>query len=165
MSHSVLAIANEFLRRARAGQPPRGLTNMQLQKLIYLAHGWNLAVTGEELISDRFEAWQFGPVVRKLYDAIKHYGDRPVSRYIRWGDDTPFPYDDEREEAFEDLLPVERDVIDRVWHEYSGFEAFQLSALTHADGTPWTRAYVRGENRPIANNSIHEEFVRLADAP
>jgi uncharacterized phage-associated protein len=160
--HSPLAIANEFIRRAQSsGQK---LTHMTLQKLAYLAHGWCLAVTGEPLIEEAFEAWEFGPVNRKLFNALRQYGSGSVKRTIRWGDDTPFPEDDD-EEAIEELTVQEREVIDRVWELYGGFPAFKLSALTHEPGTPWTKAYEHGRNRPVANNSIQEYFVRLADPP
>jgi len=136
---------------------------MQLQKLAYLAHGWNLAVTGEPLIEDEFEAWEFGPVVRKLYSALRKCGADPVTSPIKWGDDTPFPYDDLEEEATEPLTDQERQVIDRVWQFYGRFPAYKLSALTHERGTPWTMTYEHGRNRPVSNNAIQEYFVRLAD--
>jgi len=88
MPHSSLAIANEFLRRAR--EIDRSLTQMKLQKLVYIAHGWCLAFSKSPLIEDRIEAWEFGPVIRRLYDATSRYGRSPVSRFIKWGDDTPF---------------------------------------------------------------------------
>jgi hypothetical protein len=84
---SSLAIANEFLERAQRERRP--LTHMQLQKLVYLAHGWNLAVNGRPLIEDEIEAWDFGPVIRRLYDALSRYGANSVTRLIRWGDDGP----------------------------------------------------------------------------
>ena len=161
--HSPLAIANEFINRAKAQK--RTLTHMQLQKLVYLAHGWCLAVTGNPLIEDEFEAWDFGPVDRKLYQALRQYGSGPVMRPIRWGDDTPFPDDDLPENAFEELLPEEQDVVDRVWENYGKYPAYQLSALTHQVGTPWTIAYEPGRNRSVANGTIQEYFVRLADSP
>jgi uncharacterized phage-associated protein len=138
---------------------------MQLQKLVYLAHGWCLAVTGNPLIEDEFEAWEFGPVDRKLYQALRRYGAGPVTRPIRWGDDTPFPDDDLPETAFEELLPEETSVLDGVWENYGEFPAYKLSALTHQAGTPWTSAYEQGRNRPVANGTIQEYFIRLADAP
>jgi Protein of unknown function (DUF4065) len=93
------------------------------------------------------------------------YGSGPVTRLIRWGEDTPFPDDDQPEAAFEELLPQEEAVLDRVWENYGEFPAYQLSALTHQPGTPWTRAYEPGRNRPVANGAIQEYFIRLADAP
>jgi uncharacterized phage-associated protein len=162
--HSPLAIANEFLRRAKSDG--RRLTQMQLQKLVYLAHGWCLAVTGEPLIEDEFEAWEFGPVERKLYQALRRYGSGPVSRPIRWGDDSPFADDlDFTEDAFEELDEKESDVVDRVWANYGRFPAHKLSALTHEPGTPWTNVFEPGRNRPVSNNAIQEYFIRLADTP
>jgi uncharacterized phage-associated protein len=159
--HSSLAIANEFLKRARDEQ--RALTQMHLQKLVYLAHGWNLAVNGRELIEDEFEAWEFGPVVRKLYNALSKYGKSTVTRLICWGDDTPFPSDDDGP-AIASLDEKELAVIDKVWEQYRGFEAFQLSALTHAPQSPWSNTYERGKNKVINNNFIWDYFADLASA-
>lgn len=161
LMHSSLAIANEFLMRA--ADERRQLTHMQLQKLVYLAHGWNLAVNGRELIEDEFEAWEFGPVVRKLYNALSKFGKSPVGRLIRWGDDTPFPSDDGGA-ALTSLDPHERAVLDKVWEQYKGFEAFKLSALTHAKRSPWEKFYEKGKNKVIDTNSIWDYFADLANA-
>jgi uncharacterized phage-associated protein len=158
--HSSLAIANEFI--ARAKREGRSLTHMHIQKLVYLAHGWNLAVNGKSLIEDDIEAWDFGPVVRKLYDALKQNTNRPVRQKIRWGDDTPFRSDD-GEVAEADLSPKEEAVIEKVWSTYKNFEAFQLSALTHEHGSPWDEFYERGKNRVIDNNKIWDYFADVAD--
>lgn len=163
MSHySSLAIANEFLERAQNSK--RELTHMQLQKHVYLAHGWNLAVNGKPLIEDDVEAWEFGPVIRKLYDALSHYGSGPISRLIRWGDDTPAKFmSNGAGVAKEKLPPQERAVIEKVWETYGGFKAFQLSALTHAEGSPWQKVYdPNGRSIKIKNDSIQDYFVDLS---
>lgn len=159
MPHSSLAVANEFLDRGH--REARSLTHMQLQKLVYLAHGWNLAILAQPLIEEHVEAWEFGPVVRNLYDALRDYGRRPITRLIRWGDDTPFPSDDGAP-AREPIAPEEKRLIDRVWELYGGFEAFKLSALTHADDSPWSAVYAKGKkNGVIANESIRQYFAHL----
>jgi uncharacterized phage-associated protein len=150
MPHPSLAIANEFL--ARAAEAGRGLTHMQTQKLTYLAHGWSLCATSEPLIEEPFEAWAFGPVVRKLYDSLKRYGSGSITRYIRWGDDTPLNDDIEFSDAFVQPSTFERDILDYVSASYGKFSAYQLSALTHLDGTPWQKAYVPGHNRVISRS-------------
>jgi len=155
MPHSSLAIANEFIRRA---QGARQLTHMQVQKLVYLAHGWNLAAYENGLIEDDIEVWEFGPVIRRLYDALRVYGRGPVTRLLRWGDDTPFKSDD-YEEAYAQLTPEEIDITDLVWEKYGTFPAFKLSALTHEPGTPWSEAFSQGRNRVIDNASIREYFA------
>ncbi len=82
--HRVEAIANEFVKRARA--EGRALTNMQLQKLPYIAHGWALALTSDELLSELPQAFPYGPVYRRLYDALKRYGAGKVTDFIYEGD-------------------------------------------------------------------------------
>lgn len=159
--HSSIAIANEFIKRARA----RGvsLSHMQIQKLVYLAHGWCMAVTGKELVEDDIEAWEFGPVIRRLYDALRQYGASEVSRLIRWGQDTPFPSDD-AETAIAQLSAEEEAVINKVWDTYGKYRAFQLSALTHSPDSPWSKVYKPSENKVIDNNLIYDYFSQLASA-
>ena len=50
------------------------LTNLKLQKLLYLAQGRYMAKTGKQLFSDQIEAWSLGPVVRTVYDTYKVCG-------------------------------------------------------------------------------------------
>jgi uncharacterized phage-associated protein len=162
--HSPLAIANEFIKRAFV--EGRKLTPMQLQKLVYLAHGWNLAVTGEPLIEGRFEAWDWGPVNRPLYEALRKFGADPVDRLLHRGEDLPlFGEDNDGPVAIEELVGQERDVINRTWKVYGKYPAFQLSALTHEAGTPWAMVYQKKGNREVSNSAIQEYFVRLADSP
>lgn len=47
---------------------------LTLQKLLYLAHMQYLGETGEPLIPEQFEAWDYGPVVPELYHEIKGFG-------------------------------------------------------------------------------------------
>lgn len=44
------------------------MDSMKLQKLCYLIYSEYLAVTGEELVATRPEAWPSGPVFRELHD-------------------------------------------------------------------------------------------------
>lgn len=158
-NHSSLAIANEFLILAR--KEGQQITHMQLQKLVYLAHGWNLAVNGEKLIEDEIEAWEFGPVIRKLYDALRKYGRGIIKNLICWGDDTDF-FNDDGKEALEKLDPSETAVLSKVWETYKGLEAFRLSALTHMQGSPWHLTYESGKNRVIDHSNIWTYFAALA---
>src|SRR5713226_2625981 len=50
------------------------LTQMSLLKIIYFAHGWYLSETGNSLIKQDFEAWEYGPVVKVVRDEFKTFG-------------------------------------------------------------------------------------------
>ncbi len=159
MTYSSLAIANEFL--CRGNDSRIALTHMQVQKLVYLTHGWRLGSGYGALIDERFEAWAFGPVSRKLYDSLKRYGARPVTALIAWGDDTPFNGEGELGPAHEQIDDNTRLLIDRVFDTYADHDGFQLSALTHEEGTPWQQTYVRGQNKTIPNKLIARYFGAL----
>lgn len=164
MTHSSMAIANEFLKRAQA--EGRSLTHMHVQKLVYIAHGWHMAINNEPLVDEQFQAWDYGPVLPSLYRALKQYGSGTVPRLLRRGDDTPFFYDDDGDTIISRLNEPERSSIEQVWNEFKDFAAFQLSALTHKEGAPWKGAIDRyGRNAPIANNAIQDYFTQLADQP
>lgn len=159
--YSSLAIANEFIRRSKADEKP--ITQMQVQKLVYLAHGWALAGLGVALLEDQIQAWDFGPVVPRLYFALRRYGRGPINEMLHWGADTPFDSDDDGE-AYEELSVEERSVVDLVWTNYGSYPAFKLSALTHQEGTPWTETFEPGRNRPIGNAAIQRHFEELLEA-
>jgi uncharacterized phage-associated protein len=168
MPYPSTAIANEFLARAFTSR--RELTQMKLQKLVYIAHGWNLAVNGEPLVSDAVEAWEYGPVLPHLYQHARNFGNKPITRLICEGDDNaaiffstgPSP----RGAPFKaNLRPEEKAVIDRVWARYGDMSAFQLSDLTHQEGTPWFLTFFqKGRNGQIDNELIKQHYVELARA-
>jgi uncharacterized phage-associated protein len=182
MAHSSLAIANEFLKRAQ--DEGKALTHLHVQKLVYIAHGFNLALYGEPLIDEQFQAWEFGPIAPDLYRALRHYGSGPVTRLIRRGEASYWIEGDTGwsdtgglsatasstgfQPVTEVLVGPERSVVDRIWHDFHEYEGFQLSALTHGQRSPWKHFYKRGKTEPIPNNSIKlyfEQFVvEITDA-
>lgn len=163
MAYKSLAIANEFLERAIAGERP--ITAMHLQKFCYLSHGFTLALLDHALTSDKPEAWDYGPVYPALYDALKGYGASAVSSLIHannWASDPRVRGDVIRASLADD----EVELINTVWRDYGSFHAFQLSALTHEDDSPWARTYRPGaKHLKIPDEAIKEYFVGLTAAP
>lgn len=157
------AIANEFIRRA--SKDGKSFTQMQLQKLVYIANGWNLAINGKPLTYDEPEAWEYGPVYKELRRALRPYGREQVSREINNEDFIPGSFaDDPSTPAVATLTDDERAVVDRVYRDYGKFHAFQLSALTHREGTPWSKVYAGGAGKydEIPAQMIRDHFVDLA---
>lgn len=159
-----VAIANEFLAKAGA----KGLSQMQIQKLVYFAHGWTLAVTGKPLTSDEPQAWLYGPVYSDLYDHTKFFGKEPINRLLTPDDDDALrffiPELAHQKPYKAELSETESDIIDRVWRRYGHISGGRLSALTHQPGTPWSETYNRGagKNRTIVNELIEKHFLDIA---
>ncbi|XSG81218.1 MAG: Panacea domain-containing protein [Methyloligella sp. ZOD6] len=165
MPASSPAIANEFIRlAAKNGQK---LTQMQLQKLVYIAHGWNLAVNGEPLTADSPCAWDYGPVYRDLRDALQGQGSKPVEREIpvgSFGGGVFLDGDEGKQPARAKLSEEASEVVKRVFADYGKYHAFSLSALTHREGTPWSKVYKDGAGRfeAIPDELIREHFLDIA---
>lgn len=151
-----LAAANFFLAKgAEEGVP---IDPLKLQKLVYFAHGWHLAVTGEPLIDEPVQAWQYGPVIPSLYQRFKRFGSSPIAQlgYATGLNGDPYP-----------PMPTDArtiNVLDKVWQEYGRYTAVQLSNLSHEPGSPWARVWAQGrsEATPIDNGSIHRFFYETS---
>jgi uncharacterized phage-associated protein len=154
-------IANEFIRVAAA--EGRAFDESQLQKLVYIAHGWCLAVTGEPLTADRPEAWRAGPVYRRLAEQLKFHERGPVLRPIsvHWPLTTSVT---KSGQIITEMDPLELDLIRRVSRQYGCLSPSQLSILTRSEDTPWRQIYDsgRGQLREISHALIREQFVRFA---
>jgi len=153
MTFDAKAIANAFLDIA--GNAGETLTPMKLQKLIYFAHGWHLALTHEPLIAEPVEAWEFGPVVPSVYHEFKAARKGAIrTRAAELSlDDLEFkPVPPPRDDATCRLLQ-------RVWNTYGKLSATQLSNLTHLPDTPWDQVQRPGaRNVPIPDEIIEKHF-------
>jgi uncharacterized phage-associated protein len=95
---------------------------MQLQKLVYFCNGWNLELRNEALVSDNFEAWQYGPVHPSIYHEFKVYGQGA----IRSGSNLGFG----GAPVQANLSPDEANLIEEVIRIYGGLSGPQMSNLT-----------------------------------
>lgn len=58
------------------------LTNLKLQKLMYYAQAWHLALANKSLFEEDFEAWVHGPVLPSQYHRFSDYKWRPIVEEI-----------------------------------------------------------------------------------
>lgn len=47
------------------------LTPLQVIKMVYIAHGYSLALLDEPLVEEAVEAWRYGPVLPSVYHTVK----------------------------------------------------------------------------------------------
>ena len=155
-------IANEFIRLGAAEK--RAFDQLQLQGLVYIAHGWCLASHAQPLTGDRPEAWEFGPAYRKLSDALARYGREPVTNEImHYEGSKGVALNDADESARSDLDQLERELIREIYQEYGSFESWQLSEVTRKKDAPWKEIFANGAGkfRDIPHNLIRAQFVEL----
>ena len=162
MESNPLAIANYFINRAN--DEGVDLTPMKLVKLVYISHGWYLAMKNESLIDEGVQAWKYGPVVPSVYRSFKEYKDGQVTRPAYIFTDqvqiiTPIVLEEDKIEFLNDI-----------WKVYKKYNGLQLSTLTHQKDTPWYEVWhnCNGKNKdsvPIPNQLIKEHYQQKLNNP
>lgn len=145
-----ITVANRFIDNARADG--RELTPMQILKLVFLAHGWSLGLYSRPLIRDEIQAWQYGPVIPKLYQAMKDYRSNTVTENLPTFNN-------------EHLSPTQSNVVEQVYDLYGDKSGPALSRILHAPGSPWAKSYdpdIFGT--VISNDIIEDHYKQLAEA-
>lgn len=121
-----------------------GISNLKLQKLVYYAQGFHLAIHGQPLFSDGIEAWEHGPVVPDLYHAYKTNGSGNI----------PPP----REFDPEAVDPEVARLLDDVYSVFGQYSAWKLRNMTHEE-QPWKEAYQEtARGRVISHAALRTYF-------
>jgi uncharacterized phage-associated protein len=120
------------------------ISNLKLQKLVYYAQGFHLAMHGTPLFNDQIQAWTHGPVTPALYHAYKECGSDAIAK--------PTEFD------ASGLTTEETELLDEVYSVYGQFSGWKLRNLTHEEA-PWQDAYKEGANTEITHESLHGFFV------
>ena len=118
------------------------VSNLKLQKLVYYAQAWHIALHGSPLFEEDFEAWVHGPVIPSLYQKYKSFGWQPINK-----DATP------------ELPNQVVQFLDEVAGEYFACDAYELEQMTHAED-PWH--WARGDLAPDepSNEVIKKDWMK-----
>ncbi len=141
MAISVLDAANHLCEKSEWT-----LTQLELQKLLYLSHMIHLGFYKAPLVYGDFEAWEFGPVHPELYKIVRIYGSRTIIPTAF--DCNPLP------------LCRERETLDLVYDSPIGLSsASKLIGITHWEDGAWAKNYIRGgKGVVIPQDDIIKEF-------
>ena len=121
-------------------------TNLELQKILYIAHMIHLGEKDVPLIKESFEAWVFGPVVPELYHRAKVFGSEPVQNIFK---DAP---------SLEKESP-EAKTLSSIYVWARDFSASKLFAIAHWSEGAWMKRYSRATpNKVIQDEDILNEF-------
>lgn len=134
-----------------------GVSNLKLQKILYFIQAFFLLNKNEPCFDEDIEAWDFGPVVPKVYREYKRYGSCDIPTIKSYYDSSDF-WNSERIKYRDDIInKYDKELIMDVIDEFSDYSATALVQLTHKQ-KPWRDAYKPYENRVITNESIRSYF-------
>lgn len=136
---------------ALAHERGQSVNNLKLQKLLYYAQAWYLALHDEPLFTEKFQAWASGPAIPCQYWRFKPFGIGDIPLQSR----TDVP---------PDIEPVLREVME----SYGALDEYDLSSMTYRE-SPWRVAhagYDLGDpcDVEIDENEMRAYFRRLAEA-
>ena len=149
--HDPRNLANKIIEAGNKRDDP--FSHLQIQKLMYYCHGWMLALYDRPLIDQDFEAWRYGPVEPTVYYSLSQHRSSPIRGLIPIYEGDNLPLDNDEQVVLNGVL--------RVYGDYSGME---LSAKTHASGTPWHICKNRGK-RYIPDDLMKNYFRRVSKRP
>lgn len=129
---STQVIANTFLYHAFNENIK--ITPMKLQKLMYFFFREYAKQTGgEQLFSDSFETWKYGPVLTSVYYEFQSFGANPIDKFAKNALGKVQIIKVDRNETIKKCW-------DKVWERYKFCTGPELSTITHRPGTAWSKA-------------------------
>jgi len=124
------------------------ITHLKLQKLLFYSQAYHLVILDKPLFEDDLLAWEYGPVVRKVYENYKKYNSSIISI--------------KKELKLEPISAPSIGVISAVMSAYSKFSGIELMGMTHSESL-WQEAFAKGKNETISHDSVkkyYKQFVK-----
>lgn len=142
---TALAVAQYFVWLSnKEGKP---VTNKKLQKLIYYAQAWSLALMDKKIFEDKIEAWVHGPAVRSVYGKYKMCGFNPICEEIS-------------SDEIDKIPEVVQNLLNDVWKVYGKYDGEYLELLSHSED-PWQKARQGLEPSIGSENEILPEEMKV----
>lgn len=95
------------------------ISNLKLQKILYLIQAYSLIHTKKPCFSEDIEAWDFGPVIPEVYRRYKQFGSTDIQIRFR-----------SLEEIQKGFEREDRKRIEEVVDRFADFSAADLTILT-----------------------------------
>ncbi|MDY2987565.1 MAG: DUF4065 domain-containing protein [Peptoniphilus sp.] len=160
MDYSVSDVARFVVNYA--DKKNKNVTNMKLQKILFYLQGFCYRQFNEPLFHAEFEAWPYGPVIRRIYIDFSMFGSSEIPCYNDVIDFIFYKSVDKDElENYEGVFEPKiieflKNILDRLL-EYS---AMHLVRATHKEGTPWKKVYDKNSKKIIPEKEIELYFTR-----
>lgn len=144
-------VARYFILKSQDFRDVSGITNLHLQKLLFYAQAEFYQQESKPLFKEAIEAWRYGPVVKVVYDWLKHCGGYPI---------IDFDIDNsDRQELDKDI----ESFLNKIWHKYYKYSTWILSEKIHQGDSVWSKIYKDGEGvrQVIPNNCLKEAILTV----
>lgn len=141
-------MANWFIDAAR--RDGQQITLSKLQKLVYFAYGWHLALYGKPIISEVVTMMPWGPRFQSIYSFAGEFGSEPVPSCLSLLDGCPTLREDGPR------IPLLR----RIWEIYGEYSPSQLARMVNEADGPFDKTRRKYPNR--THVSIDDDLIMKA---
>lgn len=111
-------------------------THFKLQKMLYLLEVKSLIHSGKSLIDENFEAWDYGPFLRSVYNKYSYMA--ACEMLVRQKTDRELP-SDQRNAIINDI------------DELAKMNLWELAQYSMEPNTPWAKVYEKDAQVKIPN--------------
>lgn len=142
-------VANSILRRAF--KEKIALSPMKLQKLMFFVTCLYQRNTGQRLLTESFQPWQYGPVCGAVYWEFKSFGGNPITAYAKDAMGDVYAVD-------ESSSPEMKKALDMVWMHMKNLPAVTVSRIACLPGSAWSKA-VESKSRFVSNVDMADDHT------
>lgn len=118
------------------------ITQLSLNKLLYYANGFSLALFNKTMFNDKAYAWKYGPVYPSIYKKYKQFKKSKIL--------------DKTNVVFDSITQQEKDILNILIKDVLKYGSTILVELTHNE-TPWIESY--DNNNEQGNNIIEKDKI------
>lgn len=119
------------------------VSNLKVQKLVYYAQGFHLALYDKPLFPEPIQAWTHGPVVPVLYHDLKQYGANQIPPPVNMD--------------YSLYTAETRELLDEVQSVLGQYSAWKLRNMTHRE-PPWCDAFAQAPGNVITWDALRCYF-------
>jgi len=167
---NALNFANYIIWYVNQHFPNTSFTHVKLQKILYYVY-CDFLKNDFPVFEDQIEKWQYGPVVRSVYNNFRSYGfsrittpETPV-RFVNDENGIRFKRDEFNPETLH-LTQDQMNRLDFIITNLVNKEAFELVDLTHKE-TSWLKAEQAiksgDKNIPYSREELLNESTNIED--
>lgn len=135
-------------------------THLKLQKLLFFFYSDYIKKHKTPPFPEKFLAWDYGPVIREVYDVYKKYGRSSIG-FAEDNINLILKEDPFKLSVYSRFkkVPIYSDILstlDGTLEKYGDKSANQLVTITHQENSPWDKVFQggRGRNEVIKDNLI-----------
>jgi uncharacterized phage-associated protein len=142
MNYTAVDIAKKIIAKTDASKGEI-ISNLKLQKLLYYVQGFYIAIYDKKLFDEPIEAWQYGPVVRMVYQHFKPFEAGALTL--------------QQNEIIAELEPDVEALFDEILEEYGQFSAIKLMQMTQEE-LPWKTVFFENPQGEISTELMKQYF-------